>query len=100
MAGTDLRTSEWKPLLEAPELLRRFREATPGAVRIRIATAFVSPFAAQQFLEVSEHRPPTTVLVGRELTTNQVEGLELLRRHCDARIWIGDASFHPKVYLI
>lgn len=92
--------TEWNPLLEPNELLRCFREAASGAVRIRIASAFVSPFAAQQVLGSSERGSRPTVVVGRELSKHQVEGLELLGKHCDVRVWIGGPSFHPKLYLL
>jgi len=92
--------SEWNPLLEPDDLLGCFQEAAARAVRIRIASAFVAPFAAQRVLAASERGPRATVLVGRELTKHQVEGLELLGKHCDVRVWIGGASFHPKLYLL
>lgn len=95
--------TEWRLLLQEPgtdELVRRFREVSGKARRVRIASAFVSPFAARALLDEVPPGVRSTILVGRELSRSQVEGIQLLRGRAEVRIWIGGPAFHPKMYLL
>lgn len=90
----------WRPVFHPDELVRCFSEGADGATCIRIASAYVSSFATQHILQPKPSRPPTTVVVGRELSKPQVTGLELLGQHYEVRVWTGEAPFHAKLYLL